>query len=73
MAEIVRLTPRQFNALRPLLVDLMLEEQRHYDHPQQSRDEIAQEMGRPFYGRERHFCGARRRQEAAGALLVRAL
>jgi ribosomal protein S18 acetylase RimI-like enzyme len=53
MAEIVRLTPRQFNALRPLLVDLMLEEQRHYDHPQQSRDEIAQEMGRPLRARFR--------------------
>ncbi len=50
-ARIIRLRPRQFAALRPLLTDLMLEEQRHYAHPQLTPAEVAREMRRPLRSR----------------------
>ncbi len=51
MVEIVRLSPRQLPSVRPLLVDLMLEEQRHYAHPQLSRGEIERDLARPVGAR----------------------
>lgn len=67
---IVRLAPRQFAVVRPLLIDLLLEEQRHYDHPQLTPAEMAREMRQPprsrFVGenvifaartRDRRLCG----------------
>ena len=46
-ARIDVLTPDEYAAIRPLLHDLMLEEQRHYDHPQLTKDQITREMADP--------------------------
>jgi len=70
MVEIVRLGPRQLLSVRLLLVDLMLEEQRHYAHPQQSRSEIERDMARPltprFKGENIIFAARSRQRKTLG-------
>lgn len=47
-------------AVRQLLVDLTLEEQRHFSHPQESAEEVARRMRvAPRFNGENHFLIAR--------------
>lgn len=41
---IERLSPADYGEVRPFLRDLMLEEQRHYEHPQLTSDQIAHDV-----------------------------
>ena len=41
------LEAKEYASIRPLLRDLMLEEQRHFDHPQLTREQIERELERP--------------------------
>lgn len=48
------------HAVRQLLVDLTLEEQEHYAHPQESREEVSRRMRvAPGFSGENHFLVAR--------------
>jgi ribosomal protein S18 acetylase RimI-like enzyme len=68
--KVVRLAPRQFAALRPLLIDLLLEEQRHYAHPQLTPAEMAREMRHPprsrFVGENIIFAARTRSRRLCG-------
>jgi ribosomal protein S18 acetylase RimI-like enzyme len=63
------LTSPQHGEIRPMLAALMLEEQRHYDHPQLSEAEVERDVARPpgarFTG-ENVILGAR---ESSGRLV----
>src|SRR6202022_489787 len=41
------LEPVDHDQIRPLLGELMLEEQPHYDHPQLTRDQVERDVARP--------------------------
>jgi len=46
--------------VRDLLIDLALDEQRHYDHPQESREEVARRLStQPTFTGENHIFVAR--------------
>ncbi len=56
------LETRDYPAISPLLRDLMLEEQRYFDHPKLTRDEISREVDRapaPDFHGENVIFGAR--------------
>jgi GNAT superfamily N-acetyltransferase len=48
------LAESELGAIRPLLAELILQEQRHYDHPQLTPEVIAQDVRRPV---RPHFTG----------------
>lgn len=41
------LSETDYGAIRPLLAELILEEQRHYEHPQLTADVLAEDVRRP--------------------------
>ncbi len=48
------LAETELAAIRPLLAELILEEQRHYEHPQLTPEVVAQDVRRPV---RPHFTG----------------
>ena len=67
--EIAILSAAEHAEVRPMLAALMLEEQRHYDHPQLSDEQVQRDVARPpsstFHG-ENIILGAR---DASGRLV----
>lgn len=58
--HIAELDDDDADAVRQLLVDLTLEEQEHYAHPQESRDEVSRRLRvTPRFSGENHFLVAR--------------
>lgn len=54
--HIAELDDHDDEAVRQLLVDLTLEEQKHYVHPRESRDEVSRRMRvAPRFSGENHF------------------
>ena len=52
--------PQDLDGVRALLVDLTMEEQRHFDHPPESADDFAQRLlVSPGFTGENHFLVAR--------------
>jgi len=61
--------PEESEAVRRLLVDFAANEQKHYDHPQQSPDEIEADTGtvrRHFVGENLVFCARSPSDEVIG-------
>lgn len=66
-ARITEMDPAEIEAVRGLLVDLTLEEQRHFDHPRETAGEVAARLRiTPRYSAENRFLVA---HDDAGAAI----